>query len=440
MVSESMLVWSAASALAFAVVAPYLVYFNRRLRLDEQRKAEAVRLGIDRPVAQYPFIDRSRCIGCAACVAACPEGDVLGVVGGTAVVINGLRCIGLSHCEIACPVGAIEVGLGDLRSRLDIPTLDDDLESNIPGLFIVGELGGLSLVRNAVDQGRRVIEHIAERAAAHAPALDGLLDVVIVGAGPSGLSAALAATTRGLTHQVLEREADLGGSLLHYPRRKMVLTRPLDLSPWGTLKAEEIQKERLLEVFQGLMESASLRIAFGHNVTGVEREGGIFTTRAGGAAYRSRYLVLALGRRGEPRKLGVPGEELPKVMYRLMDAESYRDQRILIVGGGDSAAEAAIGLARDGRNAVTLSYRRERLVRIKRKNQEAMDGLIRGRRIHPLFTSEVTEIRPESVQLRQGEEAVEIPNDFVFVFAGGVPPFPLLKRIGVGFGGPAELA
>jgi thioredoxin reductase len=321
-----------------------------------------VQLGLDKPVAQFPFIDPARCIVCSACVAACPEGDVLGVVGGTATVVNGLRCVGHGRCAEACPVGAIEVGLGDLKSRADVPVTDDAHESDVPGLFVVGELGGLALVRNAVAQGRRAVERAAARLARErgAAAAD-VLDLIIVGAGPAGLSATAAAHQRGLSYVTLEQERDLGGTVFHYPRRKLVLVEPLELPLWGCLTREEYAKEELLAVLQELVERFRLDLRFGQRVTSVTREAGVFTVRTGGgAAFRSRTLVLALGRRGTPRKLGVPGEELPKVMYQLVNAESYQGRRVLVVGGGDSAVEAAIGLARQKGNAVTLSYRRER--------------------------------------------------------------------------------
>jgi thioredoxin reductase/Pyruvate/2-oxoacid:ferredoxin oxidoreductase delta subunit len=432
-VSEPIVVWGAALLLVVLIVLPYLRRFRRRVRLDRERKEEAAALGIDKPAAQFPYVDPSRCIGCGACVKACPEGDVLGVVGGTAVVVNGLKCVGHGRCEEACPVGAIQVGLGDLKSRADVPLLDETGQTTVPGIYVVGELGGLSLVRNAAFQGRQVIEHLVRQRREPAP---GMLDVAIVGAGPAGLSAGLTAATSGLSHAVFEREESLGGSLLHYPRRKMVLTQRVELPPWGALDREEYTKEVLLDLFEGLVRDHTLDVRFGEAVQDVQREeDGSFVLRTSrGTEVRARAVVLALGRRGTPRKLGVPGEELSKVMYRLMDAEGYRDQRILVVGGGDSAAEAAIGLSCHG-NEVTLSYRRDKLVRLKKKNQDALDALLASGKVRPLFSSQPVEIGPGSVRLQVKDREVEVPNDYVFVFAGGVPPFDFLKKLGVRFGG-----
>ena len=208
----SLTVWTLSLAVVLVVLVPYWLKFRRRLERDRERQREARRLGIDEPSAQFPFVDSLSCIGCGACVSACPEGDVLGIVGGTAVVVNGLRCVGHGHCEVACPVQAIEVGIGDLKARQDVPLLDESLQTSVPGIFVAGELGGLSLVRNAAKQGRLAIEAIAERLPDTRESLDPTaLDVVIVGAGPAGLSAALTAHSQGLSYVVLEKEPSLRG-------------------------------------------------------------------------------------------------------------------------------------------------------------------------------------------------------------------------------------
>ena len=431
------LVWSLSATVVAAVVLPYVLAFRRRRHDARARLQEAVQLGTNRPAAQYPFVDPMRCIGCGSCVDACPEHDVLAVVGGTARVVNGLRCIGHGRCAAACPVGAIEVGLGDLRSRKDVPLLDEWQQSvSVPGVFLVGEIGGLALVRNAIAQATRALQRIAELAPAARQATRGdARDVVIVGAGPAGLAAAAAAKERGLSHVVLEQAADLGGTVLHYPRRKLVLVQAVDVPFLGRLREAEYAKEDVLALLQRLVEKASLDVRYGERVEQVESRDGLFSVRGSGGAFLARFVVLALGRRGTPRKLGVPGEELEKVMYRLQDAESYEGQRVLIVGGGDSAVEAAIGLARQRGNQVALSYRRDKLVRIKRANEQRIAELLASGRIRGLFGTDVERITPGSVALRTAQGSLELPNDYVFVFAGGEPPFELLKRAGVRLGG-----
>lgn len=437
MISPSALMWGAALLVSAAILGSYLLQMRYRDRRERQRSAEAKRLGIHRAPGQYPFVDASICIGCGGCVRACPEEDVLGLVGGLATVVNGARCVGIGQCATACPVGAIELAMGDLKSRADVPLLDVRNQTDVPGLYIVGELGGLALIRNAVQQGRDTVHAIAEAAGPPQPpaAADEVLDLAIVGAGPAGISAALAAIESGLSYVLLEQEGSLGGTVFNYPRRKLTHTQPVELPLYGPLGKEEYSKEELLELFEELFERHRLAVCFGERVHDLERSDGHFRILTSKSAHRARRVVLALGRRGTPRKLGVPGEELDKVTYQVRDAEQYRGMRILCVGGGDSAVEAAMGLARQPGNEVSLSYRGEGFHRIKHKNRTALDNLIRRGRIRPILQSQVVAVERRTVRLRTPEEELTLPNDVVFVLIGGEPPFPLLRRAGVRFGG-----
>jgi len=436
MSSEESLIWGASFMVVAFILVLSLVAFWSRTRRDRKRLEEAASLGINRARAQYPFVDPARCIGCGTCVKACPEGDVLGVVGGTAVVINGLRCVGHARCEELCPVGALEVGLGDLKGRADIPLLTEDYESTVPDLFVIGELGGLSLIYNAFDQGARAVAKIADRLHSRPrPVSSEVLDLLIVGAGPAGISAALKAKEQGLSYVVLEKEQGLGGTILSYPRRKLVLTRPSELPLHGRMRKEEYTKEELLELLQEILDQQSLHVVFGAEVRNVSNNGRTFNVQSVAGAYQARCVVLALGRRGSPRKLGVPGEERSKVMYQLRDAESYRGEKILCVGGGDSAVEAAIGLGRQPGSSVTISYRKDNFYRIKKKNQDRLAKLVRRGKVRPLMSSRVLEIGPKTVRLEADGREVILENDYVLIFIGSEPPYPLLHNAGVAFGG-----
>lgn len=429
-------IWVGSLALVAAIIGAYLVSFRRRERLHRAQREESKALGIDKPTGMYPYIDPSICIGCGGCVAACPE-HVLGIVGGLAVAVAGSRCIGIASCVKACPVAAIELAVGDIKSRADVPWTDEHQQTNVPGLFVVGELAGLALIRNAVGQGRDTVRWIARERPKSQDAQ--VFDLAIVGAGPAGLAAALTAVESRLSYVVLEQQEDLGGTIYNYPRRKLAQNQPVELPLYGLLRKEEYSKEELLQVFSGLMEKYRLNVRFGHKISAVERHDGVLHLTAPGETVRAHSVILALGRRGTPRKLGVAGEELPKVAYAVRDAEEIRGQKILCVGGGDSAIEAAMGLARQAGNQVTISYRGEGFNRAKQKNLDRLQPLLKRGRIQPIWKSTVKQIEPQRVLLATPEGDRWLENDAVFVLAGGEPPFGLLRQAGVRFGNEAPL-
>ena len=429
---ESLVIWFITFALIILIIIPYYIKFRKQQKQNEQRKREAVALGIDKPRAQFPFIDQANCIGCGSCVLACPEGDVLGVVLGKATVINGMRCVGHGLCEPACPVGAIEVGLGDIKSREDIPQVDESYESNVPGIFIVGELGGISLIRNAIEHGTKAVTKIAGKP--ERSKNPEVKDVVIIGAGPAGLTAALTAFQNNLNYLVLDQQ-EPGGTILQYPRQKLVMTQPVEIPLYGKLKKPEYSKEILLEMWLELIEKYSIQIRSHTRVERVNKQNGEFRVISSNEEFRSKHVVLAMGRRGTPRKLDIPGEDLPKVAYQLVDAQSYSHQNILVVGGGDSAIEAAVGLARQKGNKVTISYRKPRFFRIKKKNEDNLNEMVKQKKIKAMLESNVIEILEKSVRLQTMQDTIEIPNDYVFIFAGGIPPFQMLEEMGILFGG-----
>lgn len=386
------------------------------------------------PRAQHPRIAADACIGCGACVQACPEGDVLALVNGKAAIVKGHKCIGHGLCAEACPVGAITMAMAKPSAGADIPVLSSDYESSVENLFIVGELGGLALIKNAVNQGRDSIDVISRRLDLQPAANDSMWDVVIVGAGPAGISASLRCAERGLRAVTLERE-DVGGTVSKYPRQKLVMTSPVEFPLHGRFSKTALSKEDLLDFWKKIMARTDLNIHIGEGVESVQKQAnGYFAVRTPKQTYEARTVVLALGRAGTPRKLGVKGEELSHVLYRLIEADHYNDKHILVVGGGDSAIEAAMGLAHQPGNVVTLSYRRAEFSRLKDRNAKRIaEHMIKGK-VRVLFNSMPKEFRTGSVVIEHDGKEQELPNDLVWIFAGGTPPSDFLKAAGVAFG------
>jgi putative YpdA family bacillithiol system oxidoreductase len=390
----------------------------------------------DGPKAQHPHIDTSNCIGCGGCTSVCPEGDVLALIAGKAVIVNGHKCIGHALCADACPVGAITMVMASPSMSADMPYLTPEHETTVPGLFIIGELGGLALIKNAVNQGRDCVDLIKDRLAQKSvsQSADGVYDVLIVGAGPAGISASLRAIEHKLNYITLERD-EVGGTVAKYPRQKLVMTSPVEFPMYGKFKKMQLSKENLLAFWDMILNRSDFNVSTGEKVADIQRgEDAVFTVLTENNQYRARHVILALGRAGEPRKLGVQGEELPKVMYRLIEADHYINKKILLVGGGDSAVEAAMGLAHQAGNQVTLVYRGERFGRIKERNAKRLEDCMRNGKVKVLFETNPAEFKPDSVILDSKGVRQEIPNDFVWIFAGGTPPNDLLKKIGVGFG------
>lgn len=420
---------------AAVVGIPVLFYVLRQRKRARLAEAAAQKGAVysEGPKAQHPHIDTTFCIGCQGCTMVCPEGDVLAMLGGKAVIVNGYKCVGHGLCAEACPVGAIQLVMASPSMRADLPFLTPEYETSVPNLFIAGELGGLALIKNAVHQGKSIIDVIAERCGGDAGDRS-VLDVVIVGAGPAGIAASLQAIHRGLRYVTIERD-EVGGTVAKYPRQKLVMTSPIEFPMYGKFKKTELSKEALLKFWHEVMQRADFQVRAGEAVTGVVRAAdGTFAVGTDKNSYRARGVVLALGRAGTPRKLGVPGEDLPKVMYRLIEADHYVHKKILVVGGGDSAVEAAMGLARQPGNDVTLSYRKDRFSRIKERNIQRVQEMIDSGKLTVAFESQPLEIREQTVVLEIRGERREIANDYVWVFAGGIPPNEFLKTMGVAFG------
>ena len=407
-------------------------YVGRRLRVERTHVAvreQSVAAGFAEPASLHPVIDTLRCIGCGSCVKACPEQPdhhVLGLIGNKAQLISPSDCIGHGACRSACPVDAITLVFGSATRGVDIPLLSPDFETSVPGIYIAGELGGMGLIRNALSQGRQAVDAIHGRR----QRADGRLDLVIVGAGPAGFAASLTALSHRMKFVTVEQES-LGGCVFQYPRAKLVMTAPVTLPLVGKVRFGQTAKEALLEFWRDVERKTGLGIHYHERVEAITRDAGGFVVRTTRSEYRATSVLLAIGRRGTPRKLGVPGEELPKVVYRLVDPEQYVGQDVLVVGGGDSALEAAASVAENGSRSVILSYRGDAFSRAKPRNRERIAAAEKSGRLRVLFRSEVRRIETDRVVLDFNGRDVDFSNDAVIVSAGGILPADFLRSIGI---------
>ena len=431
---DTLIIWSVALVLGLVVVAPFVVRRRRQERHGVEAKEKAERLGLDRPATLHPVVDPSLCAGCGLCTRVCPEGDVLALLGGQAVPVGPARCVGHGLCQRACPTDAIRLVFGTAERGVELPHVQANYETNVPGLFIVGELGGMGLIRNAVEQGLQAADGIAKTLRPSGDGASDGVDVAVVGGGPAGLACALRLHDQGLRVALIEKEREAGGAVWAYPRRKLVMTQPFALPGQPTVRGPEIAKEDLVALWRTAVAESNLPVRAGQTVRAVTPQpDGTFAVEmtAGDGeteTVEARRVVLAIGRRGVPRRLGVPGEDGQDVFYALTEPEHFAGRRALVVGGGDAAVEAALALAEQPGTTVALSYRKDRLSRVKPANLERFTAAEQSGQVRALWSTEVARIEPGAALLDTGEE---VAADDVFVFIGGELPTAFLRACGV---------
>ncbi len=425
---ENIVIYVLVAVLCIGVVWIYLYKKRRESKNVEKKIKKAQEEGLHEPVSLHPYVDVNRCIQTGACVAACPEKDILGIRNGKATVINASQCIGHGACFHACPTEAITLRIGTDKRGVELPHVDLHFQTNVPGIYIAGELGGMGLIKNAVEQGRQAVESIIRsiRKEHNAP-----YDLIIIGAGPAGISGSLTAKKHGLKFMMLEQDT-LGGTVFNFPRKKIVMTSPMDLPLFGKVKLFETTKTELLDLWQTVLIKNNISVTENCKAESVIQENGLLkVTTNRGDHFISASVLLAIGRRGTPRKLNIPGEIKEKVAYRLLEPEDISGKHVIVVGGGDSAIESALLLADN--NNVTLSYRGDVFSRIKPRNKLSIDQAIAGRKLEVKLKTNLVSIEDETVTLTDasGVERLQLKNDLVYIFAGGELPTQFLEKAGI---------
>lgn len=411
-------------------------HYDGRREHALHRELEATsELGDLLPPTLHPVIDPARCIGSGACVTACPEYQVIGLVQGRVRLVNPMSCIGHGACAAACPAQAISLVFGTQTRGLELPRMDRHFQTNQRGIYIAGELGGMGLIRNAVVQGAQAAAHIVSGSDKEKPLLgkNGAYDALVVGAGPAGISATLRLMEGGLNVLLVDQET-FGGTIMHYPRAKVVMTGDLPLPLVGTLKRRTMTRERLVELCADIQKRFNVPFKSHELVRSVEAApDGMWQVRSETSVFRTANVVLALGTRGSPRRLGVAGEELPKVHYRLLEPQEFAAKHALVVGGGNSAVETALSLSDfGGCSSVTISYRRDQFTRCRSDNRRRIEQAIQRGSVRALMSTNVVRIEPRSVTLSNGGSAPKVlDNDAVIAQLGGTAPSEVLKSFGI---------
>ncbi|CAN5869535.1 hypothetical protein BH11MYX2_BH11MYX2_19370 [soil metagenome] len=381
-------------------------------------------------------INDDRCTGCDACVAVCPT-NVLDLVANKSRVLRFQDCIQCEACMFACPTEALVMfPEGAVPPPLKIPEIDENFQTAVPGQYLIGEVAGKPLVKNAANLGRAVVEHMLQTGlrGGMLGRSETVVDVAIIGSGPGGLSAALSCIQKGLSYVILEKEQMIASTVSRYPKGKLVMAEPYDTANLSLLPVFDSSKEQLIPIWQELLDRVGIRVRQGESVETVTRGGdGAFDVRTTVCAYRAQRVVLSIGTRGKPRTLQVPGENLPKIFNLLEDPDEWRGRSVLVVGGGDSAVEAALALS-DAGAKVMISYRGKGFNRAAPKNKQTVENYAREGRIKAKLGSQVLQFDADSVTLALGDGSQKrYPNEGTFVLIGADPPIAWLEPVGIRF-------
>ena len=425
---EKMVIYGVVGIFLLGVVLIYVRKLRKESRIVENKIKISREEGLHEPVSLHPVVDVNSCIQSGACIRVCPEQDILGIRNGKATVINASRCVGHGACFHACPTQAITLCIGTEKRGVDLPHVNQYFETNVKGIFIAGEIGGMGLIKNAVEQGKQAVDNLIrslKKESKHE------YDLIVVGAGPAGISATLQAKKHGLKVLTLEQDS-LGGTVYTFPRKKIIMTSPMELPLHGKIKLYETSKQELLAIWNEVLGKNNVEIKELQKVDSIKMvQDGFIVTILDGTTYSTQRVLLAIGRRGTPRKLNIPGEVSTKVAYRLLEPGLIKDKNIVVVGGGDSAVESALLLADD--NKVTLSYRNNTFSRLKPGNKQKLDEAIETKKIEVLLNSNLISIEDDKVDIRMGnnEQPIELANDLVYIFAGGELPTQFLRNVGI---------
>ena len=410
------------------------VYLGTRKRNQNHKEAvklveKAIQSKMNEPITLHPEIDPAICVGCGACTKVCPEGDILKLIDHKAVLVGPTKCLGHGECERACPVNAIKLVFGTKTRGMDIPRLSTNYETNVPGLYIAGELGGMGLIRNAIKQGTLAGTDALSKLSADKTDYD----IIVVGAGPAGLAASITAISKKKSYLCIE-QGSLGGTVFNFPRQKIVMSYPFEFPIVGKKKFEsnKVSKEQLLEYWNEVRTKTGLKIQEQTKFENIEKTGDIFSVKTNNGNYSAKKVVLSMGVRGSPRKLGVPGEESAKVTYNLLDPEQYQNNRIVVVGGGNAGVEAAQMLSEARwNNKVHLLVRTDTFDRCNEDNIRRITAMQKKGLVEIWYNSSIVEIFDTKIIVKKNDEVITLANNFVFVFAGAELPHKFLMSLGV---------